>query len=171
MKHEKYSYPEAIRFLAEKYNIEVEETERSPEQIAAQDKKESLYVINQWAKDFFVKNLWDSQEGKSIGLPYFKERGYGEEVIKKFELGYSPDKWSALVDAAKSSGYALHHVREVGLSVEKKDESHYDRFRDRMIFPIHSLSGRILRSEEHTSELQSRGHLVCRLLLEKKKKN
>lgn len=144
MKHEKYSYPEAIRFLAEKYNIEVEETERSPEQIAAQDKKESLYVINQWAKDFFVKNLWDSQEGKSIGLPYFKERGYGEEVIKKFELGYSPDKWSALVDAAKSSGYALHQVREVGLSVEKKDESHYDRFRDRMIFPIHSLSGRIL---------------------------
>lgn len=144
MKHEKYSYPEAIRFLAEKYNIDIEETEQSPEQVAAQDKRESLYIVNQWAKDFFVNSLWKTQEGKSIGLSYFKERGYTEDTIKKFELGFSPNQWSALVDAAQNLGHDLERMEEVGLSVAKKDGGYYDRFRERMIFPIHSLSGRIL---------------------------
>lgn len=144
MKHEKFSYPEAIRFLAEKYNIDIEETEQSPEQAAAQDKRESLYIVNQWAKDFFVNSLWNTQEGKSIGLSYFKERGYTEDTLKKFELGFSPNQWSALIDAAQNAGHDPERVEEVGLSIAKKDGGYYDRFRERMIFPIHSLSGRIL---------------------------
>lgn len=144
MELEKFSYPEAIRYLANKYNIEIEETEQSPEQIAVQDKKESLYVVNQWAKNLFVDRLWNTDEGRSIALSYFKERGYREDIIRKFELGYSSDHWTDMVDAAKDEGYDLNHLTEVGLSVEREDKSHYDRFRGRVIFPIHSLTGRIL---------------------------
>lgn len=144
MELEKFSYPEAIRYLANKYNIEIEETEQSPEQIAVQDKKESLYVVNQWAKNLFVDRLWNTDEGRSIALSYFKERGYREDIIRKFELGYSSDHWTDMVDAAKDEGYDLNHLTEVGLSVVREDKSHYDRFRGRVIFPIHSLTGRIL---------------------------
>lgn len=144
MELEKFSYPEAIRFLAAKYNIEVEETERTSEQIAVQDKRESLYVVNQWAKNYFKQVLWNSPDGRSIGLSYFKERGYREDIIEKFELGYSPDQWTSLVDAAVSEGYDLDHLSEVGLTVKREDKSHYDRFRGRVLFPIHSLTGRIL---------------------------
>ncbi|MFZ4262403.1 DNA primase [Sphingobacterium sp. HJSM2_6] len=144
MDHEKYAYPEAIRFLANKYNIPVEEVERSAEQTEVHDKRESLYVMNQWAGKFFKTQLWDTDLGKSIGLSYFHERGYRDDIIKKFELGYSPDVWTGLVDQAKEDGFLNRNLVELGLAVERDDKSWYDRFRGRVIFPIHNLTGRIL---------------------------
>lgn len=144
MELEKFSYPEAIRYLANKYSIEIAEVERSPAQMAAQDKRESLYVLSQWAGKFFREQLWDTEVGRSIGLSYFKERGYREDVIKKFDLGYSPDQWTALVDAAKRDGFQEAYLSEIGLAIERDDKSLYDRFRGRVIFPIHNLTGRII---------------------------
>lgn len=144
MELEKYSYPEAIRFLANKYHIEIQEAERTPAQLAAQDKRESLYVLSQWAGKFFKNHLWETDLGKSIGLSYFKERGYREDIIKKFELGYSPDQWTALVDEANKSGYADTYLTEIGLAIARDDKSLYDRFRGRVIFPIQNLTGRII---------------------------
>ena len=142
MEIEKYSYPEAIRYLANKYNIEVEEVERTPEQMAMQDKRESLYILSKWANKFFAEKLWESEEGRSIGLSYFKERGYREDIIKKFELGYSPDSWDALVKAAQEAGFLKEYLKDIGLAVERDDGSQYDRFRGRVIFPIFNLTGR-----------------------------
>lgn len=144
MELEKFSYPEAIRYLANKYSIEIAEVERSPAQLAAQDKRESLYVLSQWAGKFFRHQMWDTEPGRSIGLSYFKERGYREDIIKKFDLGYSPDQWTALVDAARKDGFQEAYLAEIGLAIERDDKSLYDRFRGRVIFPIHNLTGRII---------------------------
>lgn len=144
MELEKYSYPEAIRFLADKYHIEIEEIARSPEQVAAEDKRESLYIINQWANKYFKEQLWNTSTGRNIGLSYFQERGYREDIIKKFDLGYSPDQWTGFVDEALKAGFSKSTIKEVGLAVERDDGSQYDRFRGRVLFPIHSLTGRIL---------------------------
>ncbi len=144
MEHEKYSYPEALRYLANKYSIEVEEVERSPAQLAAQDKRESLYVLSQWAGKFFKDTLWQSEMGQAVGLNYFKERGYREDIIQKFDLGYSPDHWTALVEEAQKSGFSEAYLKEVGLAIERDDKSLYDRFRGRVMFPIHNLTGRII---------------------------
>ncbi|MDR2285283.1 MAG: DNA primase [Sphingobacterium sp.] len=144
MELEKFSYPEAIRYLASKYSIEIEEVERSPAQMAAQDKRESLYVLSQWAGKFFKQQLWETDSGKSIALSYFKERGYRDDIIKKFDLGYSPDQWTALVDAAKKDGFQESYLSDIGLAIERDDKSLYDRFRGRVIFPIHNLTGRII---------------------------
>ncbi|MCA5004138.1 DNA primase [Sphingobacterium bovistauri] len=144
MELEKFSYPEGIRYLANKYGIEIEEIERSPAQLAAQDKRESLYVLSQWAGKFFRENLWETNLGQSIGLSYFKERGYREDIIKKFELGYSPDQWTALVDEAKKAGFHEGYLADIGLAIERDDKSLYDRFRGRVIFPIHNLTGRVI---------------------------
>lgn len=144
MELEKFSYPEAIRYLGNKYGVEIEEIERSPAQLAAQDKRESLYILSQWAGKFFKENLWETDFGKSIGLSYFKERGYREDIIKKFELGYSPEQWTALVDEAKKGGFQEEFLKDIGLAIERDDKSLYDRFRGRVIFPIHNLTGRII---------------------------
>lgn len=144
MELEKFSYPEAIRYLGNKYGVEIEEIERSPAQLAAQDKRESLYILSQWAGKFFKENLWETDFGKSIGLSYFKERGYREDIIKKFELGYSPEHWTALVDGAKKAGFQEEYLKDIGLAIERDDKSLYDRFRGRVIFPIHNLTGRII---------------------------
>lgn len=144
MEHEKYAYPEAIRYLADKYQIPIEEVERSPAQLAAQDKRESLYVLSQWAGRYFRNQLWETDLGKSIGLSYFRERGYREETIQKFELGYSPEAWTSLVDAALAEGFSREYLSEVGLAIERDDKSLYDRFRGRVIFPIHNLTGRVI---------------------------
>ena len=144
MEHEKYAYPEAIRYLANKYQIPIEEVERSPAQLAAQDKRESLYVLSQWAGRYFRNQLWETDLGKSIGLSYFRERGYREETIQKFELGYSPEAWTSLVDAALAEGFSREYLSEVGLAIERDDKSLYDRFRGRVIFPIHNLTGRVI---------------------------
>lgn len=144
MELEKYSYPEALRYLAGKYHIEIEEAERTPEQLAVQDRKESLLVVTGWAGKFFRESLWDTNEGQTIGLNYFKERGYREDIIQKFELGYSPEGWTALYDGAMTAGHKTEFLQAAGLVVRKDDGSVYDRFRGRVIFPIHSLTGRIL---------------------------
>lgn len=144
MELEKYSYPEAIRYLADKYAVPIEEVKRSPAQLAAQDKRESLYVLSKWAGKYFTEQLWTSVSGQTIGLSYFKERGYREDIIKKFELGYSPDQWTALSDAAVADGFHKDYLTNIGLSIQRDDGNVYDRFRGRVIFPIHNLTGRVI---------------------------
>ncbi len=144
MEHEKYSYPEALRYLAEKYNIEIDETERSDESIAKQDRRESLLIVTNWAAKFFRETLWNTEEGQAIGLNYFKERGYREDIIQKFELGFSPEGWTSLYDQATAQGYKEEYLEETGLIVKKDNGSVYDRFRGRVMFPIHNLTGKVL---------------------------
>ncbi|MGJ1235006.1 MULTISPECIES: DNA primase [Sphingobacterium] len=144
MELEKFSYPEAIRYLADKYSIQIEEVERSPAQLAAQDKRENLYVLSAWASKFFAEQLWKTEMGQVIGLNYFKERGYREDIIKKFELGYSPEEWTALVDKAQVAGFHPDYLAASGLAIERDDKSLYDRFRGRVMFPIHNLTGRVI---------------------------
>src|SRR5690606_21698851 len=121
MELEKYSYPEALRYLAQKYNIEVEEVELSPEQAAASDKRESLLIITNWAAKFFRESLWDTEDGQAIGLSYFRERGYRDDIIKKFELGYSPEAWAALYEEAVKGGFSEEFLDETGLIIRRDD--------------------------------------------------
>lgn len=144
MEHEKYSYPEALRFLARKYHIEIEETEQTEEQIQIKDHRESLLIVTNWASGFFKQTLWESEEGQGIGLQYFKERGFREDIIKKFDLGYAPEVWSAMLESARKEGYKDEYLEETGLIIKKDDGGAYDRFRGRVMFPIHNLTGRVL---------------------------
>lgn len=143
MEHEQYSYPEALKYLANKYGIEVEEEKKSPEQEQAQDERESLYSVNAAAKDFFTDKLLNSETGKAIGLSYFKERGFNDESIQKFQLGYSPDAWDAFTVHALENGFQKEFLVKTGLTIDKESKL-YDRFRSRVIFPIHNLTGRVL---------------------------
>ncbi len=143
MEHEHFSYPEAIKYLAKKYNIEIEETEQTDEQKEAASERESMYLVNAFAQDFFVNQMMKTDEGRSVGLSYFKERGFSEDSIEKFKLGYSPEAWQALTDKAIGKGYKLEFLEKTGLTVVKDDKK-FDRFRGRVIFPIHSLTGRVL---------------------------
>ena len=142
MEHEYFTYPEAIRYLAKKYNIEIEETELSPEEKQIKDTRESMFLVAQYAADFFEKNLWETQEGKSIGLTYFKERGFEDETLKKFSLGYSPESYDALCKKAENEGFKLDFLEKTGLVIVNEDRK-VDRFRGRVIFPIRSMSGRV----------------------------
>jgi len=143
MEHEHFSYPEALRYLARKYNIEVEEEEQTPEQLQELNEKESLYNLNLFAQQYFTKMLMESEEGKAIGLSYFRERGMRDDIVNKFQLGFSPGKWDALSGYAIQQGYKKEYLLKTGLSVEKENRL-YDRFHDRVIFPIHSASGRVI---------------------------
>lgn len=140
MEHEGYSYIEAIKFLAKMYHIELEELEMSDEQKETQKKRDSLFIVNEWAKKRFTDNLFKTQEGVNIGLAYFKERGYRESIIKKFGLGFTVNDSKDLISAAKREGYNLDYLRELGL-ISKKD---YDFFRNRVMFSIHNLSGKAI---------------------------
>ncbi|MFM6975528.1 MAG: DNA primase, partial [Sphingobacteriaceae bacterium] len=144
MDHEKATYPEALRYLAQKYNIEIAETVYTPEDQERNDRRESLFVISAWAAKFFQQQLWETPMGQSIGLSYFKERGFREDIIKKFELGYSPDEWDALIQQAKTDGFKEEFLEETGLSVKNESGKTYDRFRGRVMFPIHNLTGRVI---------------------------
>ena len=144
MDKEHYSYPEALKYLARKYNIEIVEQAMTEEQAERASEKDSLYIISKFAKDFFTNELWESEEGKTIGLNYFKERGYSEEIIKKFELGYSPKSKDALSKKSIKKQYSKESLLKSGLSIEIDKKALIDRFRERVIFPIHSFSGRIL---------------------------
>lgn len=143
MEHEHFTYPEAIKYLAKKYNIEVEETEQSDEQKQEADERESMYLVSEFASEYFQKVLLNTERGKAIGLSYFKERGFTEETIKKFSLGYSPDEWSAFTTEAIKKGYQLEYLEKTGLSIVK-EEKQFDRFKGRVMFPIQSMSGRVL---------------------------
>src|SRR5574344_623441 len=145
MKHEHYSYPEALRFLANKYGIEIEEKELTPEEKTLQDEKEALLNLNAAAKKYFAQVLQDDQEGKKIGLSYFKEREISDESIKKWGLGYCKNSWAEFTSWAKKEGYPIELLVKSGLSIEKEEEHlQYDRFRASVIFPIYTLGGRVL---------------------------
>lgn len=143
MEHEHFSYPEAIRYLAKKYNIEIEETEQNEAQKAAASARESMYLVSSFALGFFQDSLWETTSGKAIGLSYFKERGFTDDTIRDFQLGYSPDEWGALTDVALKAGYQLDFLEKTGLTIVKEDKK-FDRFKGRVMFPIHSMSGRVL---------------------------
>ena len=143
MEHEHFTYPEAIKYLAKKYNIEVEETDQSNEEKEAAGERESMYLVSEFANTYFQNTLHKTNAGKAIGLSYFKERGFTEETIKKFQLGYSTDNWSGLTDAALKKGYLLKYLEKTGLTIVK-EEKQFDRFKGRVMFPIHSMSGRVL---------------------------
>ncbi|RYD70273.1 MAG: DNA primase, partial [Sphingobacteriales bacterium] len=121
-----------------------EETELTPQDTEAQNAKESLYIVSQFAAAFFVKQLWETDEGRGIGLSYFKERGFREDILKKFEVGYSPDVWDAMTQSAVNSGHKLEFLEQTGLSIKNDNGKIYDRFRGRVMFPIHNFTGRII---------------------------
>ena len=143
MEHEHFTYPEAIRYLAKKYNIELEETVQTDDDLAIANEKESMYLVSEFASKYFQDILWNNDEGKAIGLSYFKERGFTSDTIKKFNLGYSPESWDAFTKEALGKGYKLDYLDKTGLSIVKEDKQ-FDRFKGRVMFPIQSMSGRVL---------------------------
>lgn len=143
MEIEKINYLEAIRWLAKKYGIEIQEEELSEDDLRAQSERESQYIVLNFAKEYFINNLKGTSEGKSIGMGYFKERDFSDEIIEKFEFGFSQDKWDGLLVAAKEAGHSTEILEKAGLIIPK-DDRFYDRFRGRVIFPIHNVSGRVV---------------------------
>ncbi len=143
MEHEHFTYPEAIRYLAKKYNIEIEETVQTDEEKANTDVRESMYLVSEFAKNYFQDVLLNTEEGKAIGYTYFKERGFTNETIKKFALGYSPETWDAFTKEALGKGYKLEYLESTGLTIPRDDRP-FDRFKGRVMFPIQSMSGRVL---------------------------
>lgn len=150
MEHEHFTYPEAIKYLAKKYNIEIVETERTDEQKQQADERESMYLVSEFAQNYFSNILLESELGKAIGLSYFKERGFTDDTIKKFGLGYCLDQWDGFTQAALDQGYKLEYLEKTGLTIVKQDAQNtngskkFDRFKGRVMFPIHSMSGRVL---------------------------
>jgi len=158
MEHEHYSYPEALRYLAGKYNISIEEDEKTPEFDQEQLQRESLLVVTDFARKFFTHQLHETDEGKSIGLSYFHEREFTEAMIDKFQLGYSPESWRAFTDHALQNGFLKENLVRAGLTVANEDKM-FDRFRGRVMFPIHNITGkviafgaRILKSDPKTAK-------------------
>lgn len=143
MEHEKYSYVEALRWLAQRYDVAVEETETSPEVKQQQQMADSLYIINNFAREYFSDILLNSEEGQNVGLSYFEERGFTQETIRKFQLGYSLNVWDAFTKAALAKGYNLDYLQKTGL-VTIRNEQPGDNYRGRVIFPIHNQSGKVL---------------------------
>ena len=148
MEHEHFTYPEAIKYLAKKYNIEIEETEQTDEQKEQANERESMFLVSEYASKYFTEILWQSELGKAIGLSYFKERGFTDETIKKFGLGYSLDEWEAFTKTALENSYQLEFLQKTGLTIVKEqgggERKTFDRFKGRVMFPIHSMSGRVL---------------------------
>ncbi len=143
MEHEHFNYPEAIKYLAKKYNIEIEETEQTNEQKEEANERESLYLVNEFANTYFQNIIFKTDQGQAVGLSYFKERGFTNETIKKFNLGYALDQWDTFTDEALKQGYLIEFLEKTGLTVVKEDKR-FDRFKGRVLFPIHSMSGRVL---------------------------
>ncbi len=143
MEHEKLSYVEALRWLANRYNIEIEETVVSPEAVQMQQVAESLYIINNFAQKFYEQQLYDSEEGKDIALSYLKHRGFNEDTLKKFGIGYAPDKKNAFADAALRNQFNSELLQKSGLVLSRNDQL-FDNYRDRIIFPVHNNSGKII---------------------------
>lgn len=142
MEHEKLTYPEALRYLAKKYNIEISEQEPTPEEIQQRNERESLLIISGWAQKYFTNILQNTPEGQSVGMAYFRERGFHDDIIRKFQLGYSPEQKDALTNEALKEGYKLDYLVKTGLTIQK-DDYKADRFRGRIIFPIHGLTGNV----------------------------
>lgn len=143
MQHEKLSYPEALRWLAAKYQIAIEEDQQSEEQIQEKSEREQLSVVTEFAARYFQDQLHEGEEGRAIGLSYFQERGFRDDIIRKFQLGYCPDKWDAMTQAALEQQYQLPYLIKAGLTRER-DGKVYDFFRGRVMFPIHNISGKVI---------------------------
>lgn len=144
MEHEGMSYLEAIRFLAKKYGVEIQENAASDNELAARNERDSLYIIMNYAKDYYKDLLHNHEEGQSIGLSYFHERGVTEKSLEKFELGYTLDSWNAFSQKAVAAGYSEDILEKAGLLIRRDDGKKYDRFRGRVIFPVHNLSGKVV---------------------------
>ncbi|MBN3035607.1 MAG: DNA primase [Bacteroidales bacterium] len=143
MEHEHFSYPEALRYLARKYNIDLKEEEETAEQIREKGERESLMAVNAFAQKSFSDILWNTDEGRSVGLSYLKEREFNEKTIRMFQLGYCPGQWDDFTRQARNNGFQMEYLLKTGLTLEK-DGRHYDRFRGRILFPIHNLTGRVI---------------------------
>ena len=143
MEHEKYSYAEALRWLAARYNVEIEEKELSPELRQQQQVADSLYIINGFAQQYFSNVLFNTEEGQDIGFSYLKERGFSEEILRKFQVGYSPDQRDVFARAALAAQYNLEYLQKSGLVVVR-DERPMDNYRGRIIFPVHNQSGKVI---------------------------
>ncbi|WP_421827532.1 DNA primase [Larkinella sp.] len=141
---ENIGYPEALRHLAKKYGIEVAEEQLTPDELIRQNERESLFIVLNFAKDFYHSHLLKSDEGQSIGLSYFRERGFLDNTVQSFELGYSSDQWDALLQEATRRGYRAELLEKAGLVLSKEGGKTYDRFRGRVIFPIHNVAGRVI---------------------------
>lgn len=159
MKHEQLSYYESLKYLAKRYNIEIQEREFTDEQKQAYNERESLFILNDYARDYFVNTLHKHIEGKSIGLSYFKERGFREDIIEKFQLGYSLEQRDAFTQDALKNGYKEDYLVKTGLTIKGDNNYLADRFRGRVMFPVHTLSGkviafggRILKKAENTGK-------------------
>lgn len=144
MKHEQLTYFEALRYLAKKYNIEIQERELSEREKRVRSDRESMLIVNSWAQKYFTTQLYEHQEGKTVGLRYFAERGFREDTIRKFQLGYSLDQRDALYKAATKSGYKKEFLEKTGLVIVYDNGNANDRFRGRVIFPVHTLSGKVV---------------------------
>jgi DNA primase len=144
MEHEQMSYTEALKYLANKYHIEIKEKEFTPEEQEAQNDRESMLVLNEFAKNTFIRNMTETDEGRAIGYKYFKERGFNEETIKTYELGYSLSERKAFTEFALNSGYKQKYLVSTGLSIQHDDGYIFDRFSNRVMFPIHSLTGKVI---------------------------
>lgn len=145
MDHDQLSYPEALRILAKKYNIEIpEEGEQSAEELESKNERESLYVVCSFAQKYFTETLHNTNEGKAIGLSYFKERGFRNDIIEKFQLGYSPEGRTAFTDEALRLGYKSEYLVKAGLSIQSEGGKLFDRFAGRVMFPVHNATGRVI---------------------------
>ncbi len=145
MKHEHYTYPEALRWLAQKYNIEIHEEEQTEEQKERQNERDALFHVSEFAQKYFADLLYNDEMGRAVGLSYFHSRGLSDEVIKNFGLGYCLDEWSNFTDHARKNGYSDAVLEKTGLTIFKEESKKaYDRFRGRVMFPIYSISGRVL---------------------------
>lgn len=145
MKHEHYTYPEALRWLADKYHIEIKEEEQNEEEKQRQTERDGLFHVSEFAQKYFADLLYNDEMGRAVGLSYFHGRGLSDEVIKRFGLGYCLDEWSNFTDHALKNGYSLQVLEKTGLTIVKEDTGkQYDRFRGRVMFPIYSISGRVL---------------------------
>jgi DNA primase len=144
MEHEGMSYSEAIRYLARKYGIEIKETVAAKEEQEALSARDSLYIVMNYAKDHYKDLMLNHEEGQSIGLSYFRERGFNDRTLEKFELGYALDEWHNLEETALAKGYSKEVLEKSGLVIAKEDGKRYDRFRGRVIFPVHNLAGKVI---------------------------
>ena len=144
MEHEQMTYPEALRWLARKYHIEIREREMSDDEKREQSERESLFILNEWALRYFQDNLWHSEKGKAIGMEYFRSRGFRDDTMNKFQLGYALPEWDALAKTALAKGFKEKYLIDTGLCYRKEDGTLQDRYHGRVIFPVHTVTGRVV---------------------------
>lgn len=144
MEHEQLSYPDALRYLAKKYHIEIKERDLTDEEKTEQSERESMFVVNEWANEWFQQQMNETVDGRAIGLAYFRQRGFRDDLIKKFQLGFCPDKYDAQWQAGLAAGYNEEFLLKTGLCIRNEAGKTYDRFRNRVIFPIHTISGKVV---------------------------